>query len=156
MTAASASLAAPPCPPAPPMFADVIALIQADQSLRTQRRHDVCSALRSIRKALDRRPEEILAHPGHLRDRLRTLTPAMVGLSPSRWRNVLSLTRFALKRAGLTRMPARHSQSIAPAWEDLFRQLNDRRSRIGLSRLAHYATQRGVVPSRKWLKFRVV
>jgi integrase len=70
----------------------------------------------------------------------------MVGLSPSRWRNVLSLTRFALKRAGLSRMPARHCQSIAPAWADLFRQLNDRRSRIGLSRLAHYATQRGVDP----------
>jgi integrase len=70
----------------------------------------------------------------------------MVGLSPSRWRNVLSLTRFALKRAGLTRMPARHSQPIAPAWEDLFRQLNDRRSRIGLSRLAHYATQCGIDP----------
>jgi hypothetical protein len=70
----------------------------------------------------------------------------MVGLSPTRWRNVLSLIRFALKRAGLTRMPGRHSQSVAPAWVDLFRQLNDRRSRIGLSRLAHYATQCGVDP----------
>ena len=100
MTAASASLATPASQPAPSTLADVSALIQADQSLGTQRRHDICSALRSVSKALDRRPEEIPAHPGHLRDRLRTLTPAMVGLSPSRWRNVLSLTRFALKRAG--------------------------------------------------------
>jgi integrase len=146
MTAASASLAAPHCPPAPSTLADVIAVIQADPDLGTQRRHDVCSALRSVSKALQRRPEEIPAHPGHLRDRLRTLTPAMVGLSSSRWRNVLSLTRFALKRAGLTRMPARHCQSIAPAWDDILRPLNDRRPRIGLSRLAHYASQRGVDP----------
>jgi integrase len=70
----------------------------------------------------------------------------MVGLSPSRWRNVLSLIRFALKRPGLTQVPARHRQSIAPAWDDILRPLNDRRSRIGLSRLAHYASQRGVDP----------
>jgi hypothetical protein len=146
MTATPASLAALSFPLALPTFADVITAIQADPDLGTQRRHDTCSALRTVSKVLDRRPEEIPAHPGHLRDRLRTLIPAMVGLSQSRWRNVLSLTRFALKRAGLTLMPGRHCQALAPAWEDIFRQLNDRRSRIGLSRLAHYATQRGVDP----------
>jgi integrase len=95
---------------------------------------------------MGRRPEEIPAHPGYLRERLKTFTPAMAGLTQPRWRNVLSLSRSALKRAGLALMPGRDCRPYAPVWQKLLGHLADRRSRIGLSRLASYASERGLDP----------
>ena len=130
----------------PAALSDVIAMVTADQSLGASRRHDICSALRIVAKVLGRRPEEVPANPDHLRERLKSFTPAMAGLAAPRWRNVLSLTRSALKRTGVAQMPARNCRQLSPPWADLIRSLKDRRLRIGLSRLASYASMQGVEP----------
>lgn len=129
-----------------PTLADVRQRVLADESLSLRRRQDVSSALRTVAKALERPLNEVPAHPGYLRERLERFTPAMAGLSTRRWRNTLSLTRFALKHAGLARMPGRYQEPLTPAWADLFRYLNDAHMRFGLSRLARWCGARGIGP----------
>ena len=129
-----------------PSLADVREMIVADEGLSLRRRQDVSSALRTVAKALGRRLEEMPAHPGYLRERLERFTPAMAGLSARRWRNALSLTRSALKLAGLAHLPGRYQEPLMPAWAELFGHLNDTRMRLGLSRLTRWCGVRGIAP----------
>jgi hypothetical protein len=131
----------------PPTLAELLQRIATDASLTPRRRQETCSALRTVERAIGRRLEEIPANPRQLRERLVTLTPAMAGVSPGRWANILSLVRGALKLAGLTTIPGRSTEPLAPAWLDLFRHLNDRRLREGLSRFARYCGRLGISPS---------
>ena len=71
----------------------------------------------------------------------------MAGVSRGRWSNILSLTRGALKRAGLTTIAGRSTEPMAPEWRELFRYINHRRIREGLSRFARYCSALGISPS---------
>ena len=136
--------------PTPPglTLADLLAKIGADETIARRRRQDLCSALRTLAKALGRRPEELPAHPGAIRERLRLFSPAMAGLAPRRWRNVLSLVRVALKHAGLADVPGRYQVPLTPEWGDLCRYLNRKTSQIGLSRFLRYCSANGIRPDR--------
>lgn len=72
-----------------PTLAELRARVLADETLPLARRRDMASALASLAKALGQPAETVLADPVSLRPRLAGLTPAMVGLKPGRWRNVL-------------------------------------------------------------------
>jgi integrase len=132
---------------APPTLAELLERIASEASLTQRRRQETCSALRTVGRAIGRRLEEIPANPRQLRERLVPLTPAMVGVSPGRWANIVSLVRGALKLAGLTAIPGRSTEPLAPEWLALFRHLNDRRLREGLSRFARYCGRLGITPS---------
>lgn len=130
-----------------PSLADVAEYIATNGLLTPRQRQETCSALRTVARAIGRRPEEIAASPRQLRERLAQLTPAMAGVSHGRWNNVLSLTRGALKLAGLATIAGRSTEPMAPEWRDLFRHLNHRRMREGLSRFARYCSAQGISPS---------
>lgn len=143
INAPSRTIALPPRP----TLADLAAWIAEDEALSIKQRQDTVSALRTLAKALQRRPEEIPAHPLYLKERLEKLNAAAVGLSLGRWRNAVSLTRVALKRAGLAFVPGRYREPLAPDWEELYRHLNDYRKRYGLSRFARYCSVSGIAPT---------
>ena len=130
-----------------PTLAELLDEIVSDQTLTSRQRQESCSALRSVGRALGRRLEEIPASPRQLRERLAILTPAMAGVSLGRWNNIVSLTRGALKRCGLATIAGRSTAPMSPDWQDLFRHLNHRRVREGLSRFARYCSDRGVSPT---------
>jgi hypothetical protein len=102
-----------PSKPAPgtATLADVLAAVE-DCSCPVRQRQDRASAIRTLAKALGRRPEEVPAHPGHLQRLLKESSPAMAGLTPRRWRNILSLTRAALRQAGISTVPARDTAPV--------------------------------------------
>jgi integrase len=129
-----------------PTFATLHNRISADETLGSRRRQDVNSAIRTVAKALGRSLDDLPADPADLRARLRDFAPAAAGLSLRRWRNALSLLRYALKHSGLTRVPARSRAPLTCEWEDLFRHLNDRRSLSGLSRFGRYCSVRAIAP----------
>jgi integrase len=133
--------------PAGPTLADVLDAIAADRSLPRRRLQDQASAIRRLARAFGQRPEEIPAHPAYLQQRLKGFSPAMAGLSPRRWRNVLSLTRAALKQAGLSKVPGRYCGTLSPVWADLYRYLNEPRLRIGLSRFVHFCSDHEIAPN---------
>lgn len=130
-----------------PSLADLVNQINTDPSLSPRQRQEARSALRVVGRAIGRPLEEIPAHPRQLRERLTTLTPAMVGVSKGRWANILSLTRVALNRAGLTTIPGRSTEPLADEWQGLFRHLNHRRMREALSRFAHYCSELSIAPA---------
>jgi hypothetical protein len=49
-----------------PTLADVLEAVVANESLIRRQRDDRASAIRTLAKALGRRPEEIPAHPAYL------------------------------------------------------------------------------------------
>ena len=114
--------------------------------LPPRRRQDVASALRTLDKALGRGLGETPAHPALLRQRLRGFSPATARISTRRWRNILSLTRFALKHAGLAHVPGRYQETISPEWAEQYRHLRGPEARHGLSRLARYCSVHGIQP----------
>jgi hypothetical protein len=120
--------------------------VVADATLSARQWQDLSSALRSLGKALQTPLESIPAHPGYLRDRLKGFTPAMAGLTASRWRNILSLTRFALKHAGLAHLPGRYREPLASEWAELVQHLDTAQARFGLSRLFRYCSVHGIAP----------
>ena len=125
---------------------DLLDKIAADEAITPKRRQDISSALRTMGKILGTPLAECPAHPGFLRARLKGFSPAMADLSPARWRNIQSLTRFALKQAGVLQVPGRYREPLSPAWAALFALITDHRTRSGLSRFARYCGAHGIDP----------
>ena len=119
--------------------------IVADDGLSRQKRQDVASALRGLAKVLRLPAASISAAPSHLRLEINKLTPAMAGLSPGRWRNIRTLTQFALAHVGLAKVPGRYRSAPSAAWSVLVNRLvyGDR---YRLGHLARYCTVSGIEP----------
>ena len=77
---------------------------------------------------------------------MKDFSPAMAGLTSSRWTNTKSLVRASLRDAGLAHMPGRYRETPAPEWARLFASLGDAMMRFGLSRLGRYCTVHGILP----------
>lgn len=146
MSSLTASRTAPLVTSEAPSLADVRRQIAIDPALDARRRQDIASAINTVARAIGRRPEEIPAHPGHLRKALEAFSPVAHDMSWARWRNVLSLLRAALQHAGLARMPGRHMSALAPEWAGLFSAVTNRKIRYGLSRFAHYCSIKRIGP----------
>ncbi len=127
-------------------LADVLHRLEVDVELDPCRRREMCSALRTVCRALGADPGSVPAEPRHLRVRLAKATAAAAGVSTGRWSNVRSLSLKALKRAGINSMPGRPREPHAPAWEGLRAGLPDRHFQSGLSRFMSYCTKRGIMP----------
>jgi integrase len=125
---------------------DLLEKIAIDDAMANKRRQDVASALRTMAKVLGKPLAECPAHPGFLRSRLKGFSPATADLSTARWRNTLSLTRFALKHAGLLKVPGRYREPLSPEWATLFALVTDHRTRSGMSRFARYCGTNDIAP----------
>ena len=98
----------PHAPHPQPTLADLLdQIFLGDQFLPPRRRQDLASGLRTFAKAMGCRLEDLPADPGVLRQH-RKFAPAMASLSAQRWRNILSLLRFALAHASRLQVPGRH------------------------------------------------
>ena len=138
--------------PASPAFpvatlADVLHRLETHGEIEPRRRRELCSAVRTVCRALNTDPSLMAAQPRQLRARLHGVTAAAAGVGPGRWSNVRSLTLKALKRVGIKTMPGRHREPHAPEWEALRARLPDRRFASGLSRFMSYCTERAIAPA---------
>jgi site-specific recombinase XerD len=132
--------------PAHPTMAFVRDQIQADPTMALKKRRETVSALSTMSKAVGRQLEDLPANPLYLWDLINKVLPVAAGVSELRWRNVRSLVRFALKQTGLAFVPGRYRDPLTPAWEEIFRLINDPRRRFSLSRLARYCGVYGITP----------
>lgn len=132
---------------AKPTLADMIERIQADATVPPRRRAELASALRTMARAIGQPPEEIRSHPAYLRDHLKHFAPAMLGISASRWANVLSLTRAALEHAGTGSQARRCRVPFAPAWTRVMALIPEKHAAISLSRLARFCSTHGIDPA---------
>ena len=80
------------------------------------RRHDMASAVRTVARAIGRKPRDIEADPKMLGIRLKSVSAIALGLSQGRWNNVRSLlrsARVAFLRRATRRWNELDSQRIA-------------------------------------------
>jgi integrase len=127
-----------------PTLAEVLSAVSATD-LKPAQRQDMASAVRTVARALDRRPEHLSADPALLRPRLAALSAAALGLSEGRWANVRSLL---LKAIALTRpvLPGRSCKPLSPAWLGLHQALPQRGDAHRLARLFRWLGARGIGP----------
>jgi integrase len=80
--------------------------------------------------------------------RLAGVNPVAAGLSAKSFANIRSNFLAAVKASGLVpgKLESRGKPVLSPAWVDLFARLSGQRAHIGLSRLARFASARGLAP----------
>ena len=127
-------------------LAHVLDRILADQGLEKRDRHDIASAIRTLSKAVGRPPAEILASAPTIRARLEGITPSSVGLTPARFRNVVSLIRRALNHTGVADWPAPHQRALMPDWRHLLASVQNNQKRFWLSKFAGYCSAKKLTP----------
>jgi len=115
--------------------------------LPTQRRKDLCSALRRAAGLIGLPPADIPADAQDISRRLKLFTPAGAGVSPGRWQNIKALitAAFELTGAKVVRRRPLHER-LPPVWADLLQRLDSGYERARLSRLASYCGAQGITP----------
>jgi hypothetical protein len=121
--------------PIPATLGEVIDLIQGWSDLQPWLRRDLCSAIRTLCRALGQIPADVPADAAILRRRMKDVSAPAVGLSRGSWRNTKSLVSKALALAGITIVAGRAKAALMPEWEERLAQVPDT-CRYRLSRLA--------------------
>ena len=125
-------------------LAAMLAALDRPGKLSATRLRDLRSAVRRVANLLGDEPAALpLDIPG-ISARLRTINPLAAGMTAKRLANIRSDFVAAAKICGV--QPVAGRKSLSPEWAKLFKRLSGRRTHIGLSRLARYASARGIRP----------
>ena len=130
----------------PATLAEVLDRLRNTETLPHQRRLDLMSGVRQVARLLGGVPEDIPADPEALRRRLKLLTPAAAGMTPSRLRNVRALLAAALDLTGTKLMRGRLRPAHSPVWHGLLQSVGCPYDRHKLSRFCSFASARGSTP----------
>ena len=133
-------------PSAPRTFADVIELIQKVDGLSKSRRRDLISALRSMAKFFDLRPEEVPANTYWLRQRLRQFHPKQADISDKYFANIKSAVLAALKLSGANNSQTAWQPPMNEAFKGLYDQIPDPLLGYKLSRLFRWCSHKNLSP----------
>ncbi|MBM6584105.1 hypothetical protein ILT44_28305 [Microvirga sp. BT689] len=130
-----------------PTFRDLIDALTQDTTLPLQRRRQFACSARRIAKALDRRPDELLASWSRVRSRVEQIHPAELGWTPQTAANHRSGLRKALQWFQSTSVAQPAGRKLAPAWAALWNCLTDETLKKRLSSLTKYCSDRKVRPA---------
>ena len=137
-------------PTGTPMFADVIATLESDQSLKPTRRRDMISGLRRVAKAIGRAPQDVPCHGRWLQPRLAKVAPAALKLSPKAWQNAVSDARAAMVHVGIVERRDNRITDLSPAWQALWTAVlacpQSKTLQPPLCRFVHFLNNQGVAP----------
>ena len=84
-----------------PTLADVLSRVPELNSASQRARQNMASSIRTLCRVLDRSPEFVQVSAPAIRNAVQSAQPAAVGVTPSRWRNVVSDVRRAIRLTGL-------------------------------------------------------
>jgi len=125
----------------------VLEQVSEDVSLASQRRRNLCSAIRGLGKLMKRPLHQLPAHPRFYRDVLSDLHPEHCGFSESRIRNIKSDVRFALRHTGCIGDGHTYMAPFTEEWRSLWDAAEPYGSlRRYISRLMHYCSANGIAP----------
>jgi hypothetical protein len=122
-----------------------MAAVEADPALSVTRKRDLKSAVSRVARFLGNEPGGINLDLAAISARLAAIEPVAAGMTARRFANIKSDLLAAVKASGLA--PVSTKTALMPAWAVLFRRLTGRRAHVGLTRLAHYASARGIEPA---------
>jgi hypothetical protein len=104
------------------------------------------SAVKRVATLLGDEPAAIALDMGAISAQVAAVTPVAVGLTAKTFANVRSDFLAAIRACGLLPSKRLGKAPLSAAWTGLFKQLSGLRPLIGLSRLAHHASARGIAP----------
>jgi len=133
-------------PAAPVTLAAVLAALERNRKLTATRRRDLVSAVKRVAALLGFEPAAIPLDMGTISGKLAAVNPVAVGLTTKSFANIRSNFVAAAKASGAMKVQAKGKSPLSPVWVDLFARLSGRRAHIGLSRLARFASARGLAP----------
>jgi integrase len=132
------------CHDEPITLATVLAALDHSGNLSDTRKRDLRSAVTRVADLLGDEPAGIVLDIPAISSRLNTINPLALGFTAKRFANIRSDFLASAKLCGAT--PVATSGSLSPEWTKLFKRLSGRRSHLGLSRLARYASRHGIKP----------
>ena len=110
------------------------------------RLRDLRSAVKRVAHLLGNEPAAIPLDMDAIRGGLRAISPLAVGMTAKRFANIRSDFVAAVKTSGLMPVAGKVKKTLSAAWAQLFERLSGRRTHIGLSRLARFASGEGIEP----------
>ena len=128
----------------PITLATVLAALDRSGKLSATRKRDLRSAVTRVADLLGDEPAGIVLDLPAISSRLNTINPLAFGFTAKRFANIRSDFLASARLCGAKAVANRGS--LSPEWAKLFKCLSGRRSRLGLSRLARYASRRGIKP----------
>lgn len=130
-----------------PSLADVDGALANNGLLPPTRRRDLRSAISRVAALLGEDPACLPLDLAAIAGRLAVINPVAAGLTPKTLSNIRSDLLAAVRTSGLQPVLASSKVALSPPWADLLALLPAKRARIGLSRLARYASAAGITPS---------
>lgn len=127
------------------MMATVLSKLDTVDVSDIQRR-DLKSAVRSVCRLVERRPEEVPANINWVHIRLRRIHPVQVGISEKRLKNIRSGVLKALELCGASRERSDWLRPPSQAWVSLLDTIPNKHDRWKLSQLAQFCTAAMVEP----------
>jgi integrase len=128
-------------------LASILDLMVEAPALTEQRRREIAGAVSTFCKVFKTEPHLMEASAPSLQKAFAQALPAAVGVTASRWRNVMSLLRAGLKLVDPDAFPARLKGKRLAGWEALFELTDARLIRRGLSRFSRWCTLHGIEPN---------
>ena len=128
----------------PITLATVLAALDRSGKLSATRKRDLRSAVTRVADLLGDEPAGIVLDLPVISSRLNTINPVALGFTAKRFANIRSDFLAATRLYGAKAVATRGS--LSPEWGKLFERVSGRRSRLGLSRLARYASLHGIKP----------
>jgi integrase len=135
-----------PCPAVPLTLAEMLANLQHAGKLTTNRRRDLVSAVKRVAILLGDEPAAIPLDIEAISGRLAAVNPVAVGITTKRLANIRCDFLAGAKVNGVMPVKLERNSPLNPTWVNLFARLSGRRAHIGLSRLARFASARGLAP----------
>lgn len=126
---------------------DVIDRLAGNRSLSETRKRDLRSAVVSFAKLTGRSPALIPLDLAAIRATLDATVPAQAKVSSKRFANLRSDLAAAIEASGLRPMIKTAGVELSESWSRLFEGTNKKRICYGLSRFAHWASQRQITPA---------
>jgi integrase len=135
----------------PKTLADVLAALEQraqDGNFLATHLRDLASAVKRVAVLLGDEPAAIALDMPAISARLAVVNPVAAGLTAKTFANIRSNFLTAVRASCLmpVKVKSPGNPVLSPAWVDLFARLSGRRAHIGLSRLARFASARGLAP----------
>jgi integrase len=127
-------------------FVDVLTALKGNSALSETRLRDLRSAVKRVAFLLGDDPARIPLDLPTISAKLAAVNPVAAGLISKTFSNIRSDFMAAVKVSGLKPVQRSTRVPLSPAWTKLIADLSTRRAHIGLSRLARYASAKGIEP----------
>ena len=126
---------------------DLLITLKSHTDLSETRLRDLRSSIKRVALLVGNDPAGIPFDLPAISAKLALVNPVAAGLTAKSFSNIRSNFITAVKASGLKSINRSAGTPLSPEWRRLMRKLSGRRAHLGLSRLARFASAKGIEPA---------